>query len=270
MENACQRKNASCGACCGIFNLKLTPSARLDLLRQRTSEFEKVKLTIAQSIVSYRQRREEKESGIPRAALDVYVCPFYGILEDFRTGCLVHPSRTGMENSQNFSFYGGSICQAYDCVSKEKDATGAYSSFLEQYFPKREEYGRLMSDTLFFSALLKLPLNHELLNSSFGYRETVYCLCLARLGTAASRVSTSFAVSPGRYSSLEEEFEALMYADRDAGAPGHEKLISPEELRRAVRFLMDSVPTEKTFSNDLEGAPFDTAEAGSRQNRGRS
>lgn len=153
-ESACQRRGVSCGACCGIFNLTISPEARANLIQDRTSQFESVDLTQAGSIAGYRQAREAIESPMPRFNAETYVCPFFGIPRG-RTaaGCMVHPSITGNPHSQNFSFYGASICQTYDCPNKERDVDLVYSDYCARF----EEYPRLMADTRFFNLLLTIP-----------------------------------------------------------------------------------------------------------------
>ncbi|MBL8021806.1 MAG: hypothetical protein JNM27_19185 [Leptospirales bacterium] len=153
-ENACQRRGVSCGACCGIYNLTLGEDDRSRLIRDRTAEFANVDLTQAGSFASYRQAREAVEAGIPRFNAETYVCPFFGIPRGRDSaGCMVHPSITGNPHSQNFSFYGASICQTYDCPNKERDVNLVYSDYCSR-FP---EYARLMADTRFFNLLISLP-----------------------------------------------------------------------------------------------------------------
>lgn len=153
-ENACQRRGVSCGACCGIYNLTLGANDRSNLIRDRTAKFADVDLSQAGSIAGYRQEREAAEAGIPRFNVETYVCPFFGIPRGRDSaGCMVHPSITGNPHSQNFSFYGASICQTYDCPNKERDVNLVYSDYCRR-FP---EYARLMADTRFFNVLISLP-----------------------------------------------------------------------------------------------------------------
>ncbi|MBE7438721.1 MAG: hypothetical protein HS115_09735 [Spirochaetales bacterium] len=146
---SCQRENASCSACCGLYNLKLSREARQALLAGRSARF----VLRPDTWYEFRKEREAEEQSIERFVSDVYVCPFVGFIAANRTGCLIHPERTGLADSQNFSFYGASICQAYDCYPKENDS-GWWSRFLEREFP--DQYGQLMGDTLFYRALIRM------------------------------------------------------------------------------------------------------------------
>jgi len=98
------------------------PDERRSLIAERTADFDRVDLKSAGSIAGYRQEREAREFGIKRLNPETYVCPFFGIPRGMtNAGCMVHPSITGNPHSQNFSFYGASICQGYYCPNKERD-----------------------------------------------------------------------------------------------------------------------------------------------------
>jgi len=146
---SCQRAGTSCSACCGLYNLRLDARARQSLLVERSQQF----VLCPDTWYEYRRDREAREQSIPRFAGDVYVCPFVGFIGPGRSGCLIHPARTGIHDSQNFSFYGASICQAYDCYAKENDS-GWWAGFLEKEFPL--DYGQLMGDSLFYRVLVRL------------------------------------------------------------------------------------------------------------------
>ncbi len=215
---ACQNQNASCGSCCGIHNLVFnSPGAKLELLHERRLEFQSVNFSEISTIVSYRTLREKKEESIFRFDRETYVCPFFGPLEKSEAperqkpafGCMIHPSITGLENSQNFSFYGGSICQSYDCPNKEKDIESMYSDFLDQNFPGMEEYSRLMADTLFFSALEKIRRTSEI-NLSESAAASLKYLCCCRLLTDASRHVTSFEIAKDRFENPDQEMKFLL------------------------------------------------------------
>ncbi|MCB1138805.1 MAG: hypothetical protein KDK23_08620 [Leptospiraceae bacterium] len=155
--NACQKKSVSCFACCGLANLDLNAATQRSILQSRTQEFEALDMDESR-FRSFRLDREKKEEGIPRKNSEIYVCPFLGYLEPSRPGCMIHPARTGNPMSQNYSFYGASICLSYDCPSKEKEEQSGislYSDFLEAEFP--EEYHRLICDSALFTLLETIP-----------------------------------------------------------------------------------------------------------------
>jgi len=172
--NACQRTNVSCGSCCGHFNLNLSPDARLDLVRERTARFALVDTSNAGHMAAYRQEREQKEESLPRHNQETYVCPYFGIpRRRSLAGCMIHPSVTGNPHSQNFSFYGASICQAYDCPNKDRDPSLVFSRYAERFqekFPDTE-YGQIMSDTRLLNVLLERPGFLEDLSSALDSNE---------------------------------------------------------------------------------------------------
>jgi hypothetical protein len=160
MISACQTEHASCGSCCGIYNLRLEPDSRAALIKERTRRFSSVNTANAGEMAAYRQEREQVEASLPRFNEETYVCPYFGIPRG-RTlaGCMIHPAVTGNPHSQNFSFYGASICQAYDCPNKERDLNHVFSRYAERFarkFPDAE-YGQIMSDTRLLSVLLERP-----------------------------------------------------------------------------------------------------------------
>ena len=153
----CQSKNTSCGACCGIFNLDLNKEEINDLLNLRTSQFKsdvdfKNKWTIAE----YRKKREIEESNVLRKDETTYVCPFLGFIENKKIGCMIHPSITGDPLSQNFSFYGSSICQGYECKNKErKDIDLIENLIVELKIDSYYEYSNIFSDHITLSLILE-------------------------------------------------------------------------------------------------------------------
>lgn len=211
-ESACQRKSVSCGACCGLFNLALDDYAeRRALLAARSAEFANTDFGRPATLVDYRARREALEAEITRRDPEIYVCPFLGDLDGTgRAGCLIHPSRSGDPASQNYSFYGASICLAYDCRNKERDRAGEYSQLLAFCFPERDDYARLMADPIFFDPLQRLPgLWTRLLADARADRatpalEAFQRLARARLAAPAARGVSSFEFPRGNWTEPRE------------------------------------------------------------------
>ncbi len=93
-------------------------------METQTSEFRNVDASIAENLVQYRARREKIIQNF-KIKDDIYICPFLGIIEGNKTGCMVHPSANvnpsmcRWEHPQNFGFYGEGICLVYDCPAKE-------------------------------------------------------------------------------------------------------------------------------------------------------
>lgn len=217
-ESACQRASVSCGACCGLFNLALEDyAARRALLAERSADFSRADFAKPATLVDYRARREALEADIARRDPEIYVCPFLGDLDGAgRAGCLIHPSRSGDPASQNYSFYGASICLAYDCRNKERDRTGEYSQLLALCFPERDDYARLMADPIFFDPLQRIPgLWTRLAAEARAGGESPALaaflrLARARLAAPASRGVSSFEFPRGTWTQPEEMLAAWL------------------------------------------------------------
>ncbi|MDH5720909.1 MAG: hypothetical protein OEZ13_09910 [Spirochaetia bacterium] len=127
-QTYCQRKNVSCSACCGINNLDFDENRLREYLTKNTTEFININLLNDKEAVRYRMRKE-KENQKLILKQEVYVCPFVGWIDETRkkTGCLLHSTGSPhkdigrLKNPQNYSFYGHSICQSYDCPAKSKN-----------------------------------------------------------------------------------------------------------------------------------------------------
>lgn len=100
----------------------------------------------------YRLDREKREQKWKRYDDRIYVCPFAGFLDSSKTGCMIHPLRTGISGLQNVSFYGETICQSYNCPAQEKPDATRYLDLVEKYSTGFLSYGRFVSDTLFYTA----------------------------------------------------------------------------------------------------------------------
>jgi hypothetical protein len=138
----------SCGSCCGIFNLNLNKKEITLLLFQRTEEFnEYVDFQVQHTIPAYRQSREKKEEHITKKDETTYNCPFLGYLEDqSKIGCMIHPNRTNDPLSQNFSFYGSSICQGYQCKNRENPFSYQWSQLFQEVAVNSIEYSQMSAD----------------------------------------------------------------------------------------------------------------------------
>ncbi len=285
--NACQpAAGISCGACCGLFNLKLSDNpaeaaaARAEILRERSRAFSRVRFDVAEDFVAYRAAREGREGAILRHDSEPYVCPFYGPLTspepeqrsarpdvpEFRAdaadaagdavpalGCMAHPLRTGLKHTQNFSFYGASICQAYDCRNKDQDPQGYYSRLLVSYVRSRdwddalknargvqnvfkngpadnrdERYTRLMADLPLFAFLERVPGLLERLCESADAAASLAdwerpplrefaALARARLASRHTERVTSFEIELSRYPDLRSELGALLNEPGESG-----------------------------------------------------
>jgi hypothetical protein len=192
----CQpKKNISCGACCGLLNLELKVDEYRNLLQERTQEFQEiVNFEIRHTIPEYRQKREKKELAIPRKDKTIYNCPFLGYIGDrvSRIGCMIHPAITGDPLSQNFSFYGTSICQAYDCKNKEKKHSLQWENLFQEIATDSIEYTKLSSNHIFTTRIEKFFISRGILieDMFLYYRDYLENICYLILG--AELRTTSF------------------------------------------------------------------------------
>lgn len=230
--NACQPRSIGCTACCGLYNLELNIKKRNSLLQNRTEIFSKVDLNATQEIVNYRNKQEEQEKNITRKNPEIYVCPFLGLIQKQKPGCMLHPSITKNQKSQNFSFYGASICQTYDCRVKEKDDRNHYSKLISKYFPNSDIYGRLYPDFQFYEFFNRQEgLILELFKSdqdSDKIKAFVY-LCKKRMQSNVSGSMTSFEIynsaisgQPSDYLFLIQNTESQFNADIENDQNGKE------------------------------------------------
>lgn len=152
----CQSKGSSCGACCGLFNLDYPHSHLRKILDERTKIFsEEVDYSKRETVISYREKFEQKEDSFPKKDATIYNCPFLGFIEPAqnRIGCMIHPIRTGDPKSQNFSFYGASICQTYDCKNKERRNSKDWESFFDSLSLTEYQYSNLAGDHILITRI---------------------------------------------------------------------------------------------------------------------
>lgn len=154
----CQSEKNSCGACCGIFNLDISRGDINILLRERTENFQnKVNFQNRGSVSEFRQNREIIEEKLPRINPEIYVCPYLGFIKENKIGCMIHPSITGDPNSQNFSFYGASICLGYECKNKTGESVEFIDELLNNLINNSYyEYSNLSGDHLLIEMILEL------------------------------------------------------------------------------------------------------------------
>jgi hypothetical protein len=157
----CQPHNGkhSCGSCCGIFNLELTTPEIKNLLQERTGQFEEtVDFGIQHSIPSFRQTREKTEASLPKKDPTTYNCPFLGYIDSKkeRIGCMIHPVRTGNPKSQNYSFYGSSICLGYECKNMERKTSFDWEDLFQEISKDSLQYSQLAANHILIQRIESL------------------------------------------------------------------------------------------------------------------
>jgi hypothetical protein len=231
----------SCFSCCGLFNFKLKVNELYDLLKDRTTIFRSIYNASficsfpREELLEYRKEREKIEDKIEKYDGFVYVCPFLGFInkENNKIGCMIHPSLTGEEKSQDISFYGSAICLSYNCRVKEMDYSLIYLKLLQKVIPKLLEdhkndvyevlflnkkikdsflnhllFSRLMGDYIFYSFIKKyFDLSNFLKNES--HFLMFKKLCLLRL--KKNFYVTSFEINYERFieSNFDESFKKI-------------------------------------------------------------
>ncbi|AMX57134.1 hypothetical protein LEP1GSC016_3849 [Leptospira borgpetersenii serovar Hardjo-bovis str. Sponselee] len=116
------------------------------LIFERTEEFKNsVDFQKPWTMAEYRKVREEKEVTIRKKDELVYNCPFLGAFGK-RIGCMIHPIFSGDPLSQNYSFYGSSICQGYKCRNMERKSSKLWESLLSEMELDSFTYSAIASD----------------------------------------------------------------------------------------------------------------------------
>jgi hypothetical protein len=151
----CQSNGSSCGACCGLFNIDYPPFELKKILTERTKYFsENVDYSKRETVISYREDFEKKESAYPKKDATIYNCPFLGYIDGKnRIGCMIHPVKTGDPKSQNFSFYGASICQTYDCRNKERVNAIDWENIFDSLGLDECQYSNLAGDHILITRI---------------------------------------------------------------------------------------------------------------------
>ncbi len=191
----CQNnKQGSCGACCGVFNFDLKKNEIGEILLKRTQYFaENVGYANRESVIEYRERFEAEEEKYPRKDIATYICPYLGFIQDEKKiGCLIHPILTGDPKSQNFSFYGASICQSYDCKNKE------FHPWIEEVLSTMDldyyQYSFLAGNHRFVEALIQFYKARDITieRDFFKYKEELSRVCRNYLQKNKEHNLTSF------------------------------------------------------------------------------
>lgn len=225
--------SVSCGACCGLFNLKLDVKGYKNLLTERTNYFKSsVKFEIRHTVAAFRQTRESIESTYTKNDEMTYNCPYLGYVDEAqsRIGCMIHPVFTGDPKSQNFSFYGTSICQAYDCKNKENIATDLIEDLIRKVSNDSIEFSHLASDHILIY-LLESWLGLKGWSLSEGiqvFEKMVLDVLKSRLKKMENFYPTSFEI---RYSNVKSESEVYDSLSHMLNVEDQERILT--EMKKA-------------------------------------
>ncbi|HET7753307.1 MAG TPA: hypothetical protein VFK85_05300 [Anaeromyxobacteraceae bacterium] len=117
MRPLCQREDASCGACCGLYNrLDHSRDAVHRLLVRRTRALAGVPRTADAFRAAAREVSAWEEAPLFPS---VRICPLLGYLDaaETRVGCLAHPLATGGVDLRDCGAYDARICESFFCPS---------------------------------------------------------------------------------------------------------------------------------------------------------
>mgnify|MGYP005810410221 CR=1 FL=1 len=154
MEPLCQRRGASCGACCGLYNRRdLSREGVHAALARRTAALRHVPRTSA-AFAAAAERLRDAEA--PPLFPSVRVCPFLGFLEpdETRVGCLAHPLSTGGPDLRDCGVYDARTCQTFFCPSHSWLAEDEAALVAEVCAGDPYLYGLVVTDVPFVRAAL--------------------------------------------------------------------------------------------------------------------
>jgi hypothetical protein len=180
----------SCGACCGLYNVKrLDQDALTHLLARRTVLFRSTARTPEAMDEFVRQLVKEETQTRPYD--DFHHCLFLGLVggEHQRVGCLLHPLGDGNQgvDYRGLSYYGGMACRTYFCASV-RTMEKRYKQILRLVLRDWYTYGLLVTETALVTALLRyvetrqnVPLDPERIAADAASRQSIGILLALKL-----------------------------------------------------------------------------------------
>ena len=160
----------SCGACCGLYNVKDALYENLEkILFYRTDAFSAVPRN-PDGILNFKLQIE-KNKVQKRPYPDFDHCSYIGFIGKHRSrvGCLLHPWADGNKgvDFRGLSYYGGMACNVYFCPS-HRSLKPIYKKILQQAAPDWYLYGLMITESemveSFFQAVerrLQRPLKEK-------------------------------------------------------------------------------------------------------------
>ncbi len=108
---------ASCGACCGLYNFRDHSRVALAAaLGRRTARLARAPRTAEAFGAAARELGAQER---PPLFSDVRLCPLLGFLDAGRSrvGCLAHPDACGGLELRGCGAYGADVCRSFECPS---------------------------------------------------------------------------------------------------------------------------------------------------------
>ncbi len=157
-ESLCQAgESLSCGACCGLYNVRDWSFKSLEAMLRRRTALYGVTPKNFDSILTTRERIEAEECP-DRPIEDFHHCPYIGLIGETksRVGCLLHPFNP--ENNgfdfRGLSDYGGMTCRVYSCpscVKLSKPAARIVKGLVKNWYA----YGLIITETRLLNAFFE-------------------------------------------------------------------------------------------------------------------
>ncbi len=151
--NLCQRENATCGACCGLYNRRdpTRRAVRSELARRTQALASQPRTPEAFREAARSLARAGPEPLFP----SVRICPLLGFLDRAatRVGCLGHPAATDGPDLRDCGAYDRKTCSSFFCPShgwlSEEEAALAEEAAADYHL-----YGLVVTDVPFLRAAL--------------------------------------------------------------------------------------------------------------------
>jgi hypothetical protein len=152
----CQVSNTvSCGACCGLYNVRDISKVHVtNLLRHRSLVFQNTARTV--SDIDAFAREMTVNQGCQGPFDKFHHCPFIGLIGDrlSRVGCLLHPLAHGNAgvDFRGMSYYGGLACHSYFCATT-RQLPPRYKKILRVVLDDWFFYGLVITENKLLAAL---------------------------------------------------------------------------------------------------------------------
>ena len=226
MPSLCQRGDASCGACCGLYNRQDLSRAAVGAELWRTTElFARTPRTREAFGTAAAQRASELPTPLFPS---IRICPLLGYLDPAgrRVGCLAHPLVTDGVDLRACGAYDALTCEAFLCPSHahlgEEEASLAALASGDYYL-----YGLVVTDADFLRAVL------DALEALAGRRPAPPDLAHPRFRRALRAIlSLKEELEPG-----SEGIFGAFRAARAAGALREEEARASSEAGRVLQAL---------------------------------
>lgn len=148
----------SCGACCGLYNVKDLSKTRLEaMLTERTDAFASVPRS-EEGLDGFRLRIESASSSPGRPFPEFHHCPFLGLIgpDKSRVGCLLHPAASG-NDGKDFrwvSWYGAMACRIYFCPT-QRHLAPSYQRIVRETADHWYLYGLIVTEHRLLAAFFR-------------------------------------------------------------------------------------------------------------------